>query len=133
MIGRSLSIIIWILARSEELGVKAVKRLQETNGDAQNKVRFHQLDITNVESIRRLADYIRKTHDGLDILINNAAIAFKMNDVTPFGDQAEITAQTNFFGTINVCNALFPLLRDHARFVVSFVHRDRKFFFRVEL
>lgn len=38
--------------------------------------------------------------------------------MTPFGDQAEITAQTNFFGTINVCNALFPLLRDHARFVV---------------
>lgn len=40
-----------------------------------------------------------------------------MNDTTPFGDQAEITAQTNFFGTINVCNALFPLLRDHARLV----------------
>jgi len=42
---------------------------------------------------------------------------FKNNDITPFGDQAEITAQTNFFGTINICNALFPLLRDHARFV----------------
>lgn len=38
--------------------------------------------------------------------------------MTPFGDQAEITAQTNFFGTINVCNALFPLLRNHARFVI---------------
>lgn len=98
-------------------------------------MRFHQLDVTNVESIRRLADYIRKTHGGLDILINNAAIAFKTNDVTPFGDQAEITAQTNFFGTINVCNALFPLLRDHARFVVvvSFVHKidsyEELFFF----
>jgi carbonyl reductase 1 len=42
-----------------------------------------------------------------------------VNDITPFGDQAEITAQTNFFGTINVCNALFPLLRDHARFVFA--------------
>ena len=37
--------------------------------------------------------------------------------MTPFADQAEITAETNYFGTINVCNALFPLLRDHARFV----------------
>jgi len=37
------------------------------------------LDITNVESIRHLADYIKKTHGGLDILINNAAIAFKVN------------------------------------------------------
>lgn len=96
-------------------------------------MKFHQLDITNVESIRRFADYIRKTHNGLDILINNAAIAFKTNDVTPFGDQAEITAQTNFFGTINVCNALFPLLRDHARFVVivHFIYMTKRFFSRV--
>jgi len=36
------------------------------------------LDITNVESIRRFADYIRKKHGGLDILINNAAIAFQV-------------------------------------------------------
>ncbi|CAF1310230.1 unnamed protein product [Adineta steineri] len=109
--------IIYLTARDEELGLKAVQQLQESNSDAKNKVKFHQLDITNVESIRRLADYIKKTHNGLNILINNAAIAFKANDATPFGDQAEITAQTNFFGTINVCNALFPLLQDHARVV----------------
>ncbi|CAF1236737.1 unnamed protein product [Adineta steineri] len=109
--------IIYLTARDEELGLKAVQQLQESNSDAKNKVKFHQLDITNVESIRRLADFIKKTHNGLNILINNAAIAFKANDVTPFGDQAEITAHTNFFGTINVCNALFPLLQDHARVV----------------
>lgn len=109
--------IIYLTARNEELGLKSLQSLQQSNSDARDKVKFHQLDITNVESIRRLADYIKKTHGGLDILINNAAMAFKHNDVTPFGDQAEITAQTNFFGTINVCNALFPLLRDHARVV----------------
>jgi len=109
--------IIYLTARNEQLGLRALKHLQESNSDAQNKVKFHQLDITHVESIRRFADYIKKTHGGLDVLINNAGIAFKSHDVTPFGDQAEITAQTNFFGTINVCNALFPLLRDHARVV----------------
>lgn len=109
--------IVYLTARDEELGSKAVKEIQASNSDARNKVKFHLLDLTNVESIRRLADHIKKTHGGLDILINNAAIAFKTTDITPFGDQAEITAQTNFFGTINVCNALFPLLRDHARVV----------------
>ncbi|CAF0831037.1 unnamed protein product [Adineta ricciae] len=109
--------IIYLTARNEELGLQAVRQLRETNKDAGDKVQFHQLDITNVESIHRLAEHIKKNHDGLDILINNAAMAFKVNDTTPFGDQAEITAQTNFFGTINVCNALFPLLRDHARVV----------------
>lgn len=67
-----------VLARNEELGAKAVRQLQEANPDAQTQIKFHQLDITNVESIRRLADYIRRTHGGLDILINNAAIAFKV-------------------------------------------------------
>ncbi len=55
-----------------------MQRLQESNSEAQNKVKFHQLDITNVESIRRFAHYIKKTHGALDILINNAAIAFKV-------------------------------------------------------
>jgi len=109
--------IIYLTARNEELGIKAVKQIHELNNEYREKVRFYQLDITNVESIRRFAGHIKTKHGGLDILINNAAIAFKVNDITPFGDQAEITAQTNFFGTINVCNALFPLLRDHARIV----------------
>ncbi|CAF5005561.1 unnamed protein product [Rotaria sp. Silwood1] len=109
--------IIYLTARNEEFGLQALKHLHTTNPDSEKKVKFHQLDITNVESIHRLAEHIKRTHGGLDILINNAAIAFKSNDITPFGDQAEITAQTNFFGTINVCNALFPLLRDHARIV----------------
>jgi NAD(P)-dependent dehydrogenase (short-subunit alcohol dehydrogenase family) len=67
-----------VLARDEELGLKAVKQLQQSNRDARNKVKFHQLDITDVESIHQLADYIKKTHGGLDILINNAGIAFKV-------------------------------------------------------
>ncbi len=58
--------------------MKAVKQLEGSNSFAQNKVKYYQLDITNVESIRRFAGYIRKTHGGLDILINNAAIAFKV-------------------------------------------------------
>jgi NAD(P)-dependent dehydrogenase (short-subunit alcohol dehydrogenase family) len=67
------------LARNEDLGVRAVKQLTDHSQQAREKVFFHQLDITNVESIRRLADHIRRTHGGLDVLINNAAIAFKVN------------------------------------------------------
>ncbi|CAF1324875.1 unnamed protein product [Didymodactylos carnosus] len=106
-----------VAARNEELGLRAMKQLQATNPTARHKLRFHQLDITNVESIKRFADHIQRTHGGLDVLVNNAAIAFKNADPTPFGEQAEITIRTNFFGTMNVCNALFPLLRPHARVV----------------
>lgn len=66
------------LARNEELGLKAVKQIHEINNEYKEKVRFYQLDITNVESIHRLADYIKNKYGGLDILINNAAILFKV-------------------------------------------------------
>lgn len=31
--------------------------------------------------------------------------------------EIEATIRVNFFGTLNLCNALFPLLRPHARVV----------------
>lgn len=41
----------------------------------------------------------------------------KNADTTPFAIQAEHTNRINFFGTLNLCKALFPLLRPHARVV----------------
>lgn len=105
--------LVYLTARNEELGKKALRELEEANVKAQ----FHQLDIDNQESIDRFAKYIKEKHGGLDILINNAAIAFKAADTTPFSVQANDTNRINFFGTLNVCNALFPLLKPHARVV----------------
>ena len=36
---------------------------------------YHQLDIENIESINALAQFIKDNYGGLDILVNNAAIA----------------------------------------------------------
>jgi carbonyl reductase 1 len=74
------------------------------------------LDLTNETSIEACAAYIEKTFGRLDILINNAAICF--NDptlygkvpYTPFQKQANITVETNYFGTKRVCHAMMPLL-----------------------
>ena len=65
--------MIYLTARDEQLGLEALQRLSN-----RDNVKFHQLDLRSVESIRRLAEHIRKEHDGLDILINNAAMAFKV-------------------------------------------------------
>ena len=35
----------------------------------------------------------------------------------PFSEQAATTCRINYFGTLNVCHSLFPLLRPHARVV----------------
>lgn len=104
---------VYLTARNEELGLKAVKELDAIN----IKVYFHTLDIDNQESINKFAKYLKENYGGLDILINNAAIAFKNNDTAPFSVQARETIRINYTGTLNLCNALFPLLRPHARVV----------------
>lgn len=51
----------------------------------------------------------------VDILVNNAGTAFKGSGPTPFRDQAEPTLRVNFFRTIELTEALIPLLRCVAR------------------
>jgi carbonyl reductase 1 len=80
--------------------------------------KFHQLDIDNEASIVTFKDYLLDTYpDGIDVLVNNAAIAFKHDATEPFGFQAEETIRVNFLGTLNLCQVLFPLLKKHARVV----------------
>jgi len=40
-----------------------------------------------------------------------------MNSTEPFSIQAEETLRVNYFALVDVCHALFPLLRPHARVV----------------
>ena len=68
----------------------------------------------------KLASDIEKKHGGIDILVNNASIAFEFNEEPskePFAYQAKETIHTNYFGTRMVCKHLFPLLRSGARVV----------------
>lgn len=39
---------------------------------------YQQLDIDSLESIKRFRDFIKDTHGGLDVLVNNAATAYKV-------------------------------------------------------
>jgi len=105
--------VVYLTSRNEELGRKAVNILKEEGLE----VAYHQLDITDEKSIDQLHDYIKNNHHGIDILINNAGIAYKNDSTAPFSEQADITVATNFFGTRSLCNKLFPLLNKGARVV----------------
>ncbi|XP_022337710.2 carbonyl reductase [NADPH] 1-like [Crassostrea virginica] len=104
---------VFLTSRKDDLGKEAIKSL---NSEGLSP-KFHQLDITDQASIGRLKDFLQKTYGGLDILVNNAGIAYKQDSTAPFAEQAEVTIKTNYFGTLAVCEALFPLLRPHARVV----------------
>merc|ERR1712179_419744 len=76
---------------------------------------YHQLDITDQASIDNFAAYIKNTYGGLDCLVNNAGFAYKAAATEPIGVQAKDTIGINYFGTLALCKAIFPLLRSHAR------------------
>ncbi|XP_062962563.1 carbonyl reductase [NADPH] 1 [Cynocephalus volans] len=110
---RKFSGDVVLTARDEARGRTAVQQLQAEGLSP----RFHQLDIDDLQSIRALRDFLRKEYGGLDVLINNAGIAFKVVDPTPFHIQAEVTMKTNFFGTRDACTELLPLIKPQGRVV----------------
>lgn len=66
--------VVYLTARDISRGEEAVAELKKLGF---NPV-FHQLDITDKISIERFKNHLKEKHEGLDILINNAAIAFKV-------------------------------------------------------
>ncbi|KAH9513986.1 NADH-cytochrome b5 reductase [Bulinus truncatus] len=158
---------VYLTARDEGRGKAAVAELEKE--DLHPK--FHQLDISDHESIVRLKDFLQTNYGGLDLLVNNAAIAYEFNNAVneiltglgmdsllpsewlrleevvtllePFAVQTDIlqsdtqslstiipslsvpsppiaqaadeVCKINYFGTLDVCQVLFPLLRPHAR------------------
>ena len=65
---------IFLPARNEALGQEAVKAL---NGEGLQP-KFHQLDLNDKASIDRLKNFIQSTYGGLDVLVNNAGLAYKV-------------------------------------------------------
>jgi len=103
-----------LCSRDANRGAEALAKMK---ADHNLEPKFHTLDIDDVTSIENLKKFLVDTYGGLDVLVNNAGIAFKGNSTAPFSEQAEVTIRTNYFSTLNVCNILFPILRDHARVV----------------
>ena len=71
---------------------------------------FLPLTVGDPQSATALADSIRAKYGRCDLLVNNAAIAFKGADPTPFEAQTKPTLDINFRGTEQVTEALLPLL-----------------------
>ncbi|KAL3121944.1 hypothetical protein niasHT_001943 [Heterodera trifolii] len=109
---------IYMTARTPSLGEKALEELEKDLGTKRtSKLAFHQLDITDEKSCADFAAFLKKTHGGLDVLINNAGFAYKQNATESAATQADVTIGVNYYGTKLVTDQLGPLIRDGGRIV----------------
>ena len=64
---------VFLTARDETRGKEAVSLLEKEGLHP----KFHQLDIVSKDSIQVLKEFLENQYHGLDVLVNNAGIAFK--------------------------------------------------------
>lgn len=88
-------------------------KLQAKQGQ---RVIYHQLDISDHQSITSLASAIKQTGNPLDVVINNGGANLDQQ-FSP--ENAKTTLDVNYRGTLNVCRAFIPLLRPGSGRIVN--------------
>ena len=103
-------ITVLIGARDSDRGNAAAMKLKGEGIDAH----FVLLDVTSQETITAAAEHIKKEFGRLDILVNNAGLLDYAAEATPSTISPETLRRTfdlNFFGLIEVTQAMLPLIR----------------------
>ena len=67
--------VVYLTSRNEERGLAAVNQLDN------ERVKFHQLDITDIRSVVTFRDYLVEKYGEIDVLVQNAAIAGKKGNI----------------------------------------------------
>jgi NAD(P)-dependent dehydrogenase (short-subunit alcohol dehydrogenase family) len=104
-------IYVILTSRDEAKGRAACQRLEGEGLD----VAYHQLDVTDPASVRRLGDFVRDSYGRLDVLVNNAGILIDEQN-SPLNVDLDVvrrTMETNVYGPLSLCQALLPLMERH--------------------
>jgi len=94
-------------SREEARGAAAAEKLA-AQGLA---VEARQLDVTDEDSVRRLADGIRERPGRLDVLLNNGGNRGAEGTTVDFAAVKQ-TFETNLFGAWRLCQVFIPLMRE---------------------
>ncbi|HEY6580953.1 MAG TPA: SDR family oxidoreductase [Rubrobacter sp.] len=102
--GRGITVVMG--SRDAEQGRDAASNLPDG-------VVVHQLDVSEPESVERLARSVEEEFGRLDVLVNNAAIS---NDEGQSGVDADLdrvkeALEANLFGAWRLCEVAIPLMR----------------------
>ncbi|MBW4636643.1 MAG: SDR family oxidoreductase [Gloeocapsa sp. UFS-A4-WI-NPMV-4B04] len=100
-----------LTSRESAKGKAAAEKLQAEGLD----VSYYSLDVTDADSVQRLAQFIKNEYGQLDILINNAGVLLDSSDsvLNTKIDTLHQTIDTNLYGPFLLCQALIPLMENH--------------------
>ncbi|KAJ6672143.1 (+)-NEOMENTHOL DEHYDROGENASE [Salix viminalis] len=98
-----------LTSRESSAGLEASNALKELG----LSVDYHQLDVLDSLSIKKLAEWIEQTYGGIDVLVNNAGVNYNLGADNSV-EHAQNVVATNYYGTKNVSQALIPLMRPSA-------------------
>ena len=117
-----LGLTVILTSRDPHKGGAAAASLRSAGLD----VRYHPLDVTDPQSIHRLAKYVEAEFGRLDVLVNNAGVFLDPLD-SPDPDAASVfrseldtvrrSMETNVYGPLLLCQALVPLMQRKGRIV----------------
>lgn len=99
---------VLLTARSPDQGSSALKAIHSL-GDFSTRLQFYPLDLLSFASISRLAEYIQREIGRLDVLVNNAAVYFKGQELSE--KVARDTVGTNYSATVELTERLLPLMK----------------------
>lgn len=101
-----------ILTSRSEAGREAAAALKGEGLD----VIFHQLDVSDGQSIAEAVEFVAETYGRLDVLINNAGIHYDtfQNTMTADFSIVEEAIRVNTLGPWRLSKAFYPLLRQSA-------------------
>jgi len=102
-------VTILLGARDQKKGEQAVKALGKSN------VQLLVVDVDDEKSIKAAAETVKSKFGGVDILINNAGIAWKGDAFDE--NVATTTLRTNYYGVLHMFDSFMPLMRDNGRVV----------------
>jgi NAD(P)-dependent dehydrogenase (short-subunit alcohol dehydrogenase family) len=101
-----------VAGRNPEKGAVAVDRICQSVPAA--TVRFEVLDLASLDSIAAFGTRLRNAPDGLDLLVNNAAVMAPPRRQTTT-DGFELQLGTNYLGHFALTVQLLPVLRTATR------------------
>ena len=99
LLEKKTNLRIILTSRNEDLGKKSFNKLLTKYPYSKDYFYYHQLDITNKESISNLISWIRSQFGKIDYLVNNAGLG--THGVTTDINLHVSVLEVNVFGTIN--------------------------------